>query len=157
MHRQLLIAGISLARSRTRGTNIPSRLIIRPIVFQHDFIISQPFPLSTQVKNIITYELQDRMESFFLAETTKYLYLLFDPDNFLHGNAETLDHSLNCTTHSQSYIFNTEAHPIDIGALKCCHSNTKDHVKEIAKSRPLTCKTRGFDARFSFEGAFIED
>ncbi|CAB3988280.1 ER degradation-enhancing alpha-mannosidase 2 [Paramuricea clavata] len=109
------------------------------------------------VKNIITYELQDRMESFFLAETTKYLYLLFDPDNFLHGNAETLDHSLNCTTHSQSYIFNTEAHPIDIGALKCCHSNAKDHVKEIAKSRPLTCKTRGFDARFSFEGAFIED
>ena len=26
------------------------------------------------------------MESFFLAETVKYLYLMFDPDNFLHGN-----------------------------------------------------------------------
>ena len=25
------------------------------------------------------------MESFFLAETTKYLYLLFDPNNFLHN------------------------------------------------------------------------
>jgi hypothetical protein len=25
------------------------------------------------------------MESFFLAETTKYLYLLFDPDNFIHN------------------------------------------------------------------------
>ena len=24
------------------------------------------------------------MESFFLAETTKYLYLLFDSDNFMH-------------------------------------------------------------------------
>ena len=95
------------------------------------------------------------MESFFLAETTKYLYLLFDTDNFLHGNADTLDHNLNCTTHSQSYIFNTEAHPIDIGALKCCHAKNKDHVKKAAT--PLTCKARGFDARFSFEGAFIED
>ena len=25
------------------------------------------------------------MESFFLAETTKYLYLLFDTDNFIHN------------------------------------------------------------------------
>jgi mannosidase alpha-like ER degradation enhancer 2 len=25
------------------------------------------------------------MESFFLAETTKYLYLMFDPDNFIHN------------------------------------------------------------------------
>jgi mannosidase alpha-like ER degradation enhancer 2 len=28
------------------------------------------------------------MESFFLAETTKYLYLLFDPDNFIHNPGE---------------------------------------------------------------------
>lgn len=26
------------------------------------------------------------MESFFLAETTKYLYLIFDPENFLHND-----------------------------------------------------------------------
>jgi ER degradation enhancer, mannosidase alpha-like 2 len=39
----------------------------------------------------------DRMESFFLAETLKYLYLLFAP-------AHTLD--------LDSVIFNTEAHPI---------------------------------------------
>ena len=25
------------------------------------------------------------MESFFLAETTKYLYLMFDEDNFIHN------------------------------------------------------------------------
>jgi hypothetical protein len=43
--------------------------------------------------------LGDRMESFFLAETCKYLYLLFDPDNFVHmGN----------------YIFNTEGHLIPL-------------------------------------------
>jgi hypothetical protein len=32
------------------------------------------------------------MESFFLSETTKYLYLLFDTDNFIHnaGNQATV-------------------------------------------------------------------
>eukprot|EP00929_Paragymnodinium_shiwhaense_P094445 TRINITY_DN55028_c0_g1_i1.p1 TRINITY_DN55028_c0_g1~~TRINITY_DN55028_c0_g1_i1.p1 ORF type:complete len:822 (-),score=151.23 TRINITY_DN55028_c0_g1_i1:271-2616(-) len=41
----------------------------------------------------------DRMESFFIAETLKYLYLLLDPDNQI-----TLD----------KYVFNTEAHPLSI-------------------------------------------
>ncbi|XP_061543664.1 ER degradation-enhancing alpha-mannosidase-like protein 1 [Phycodurus eques] len=45
---------------------------------------------------------EDRMESFFLSETCKYLYLLFDEDNPLHklGN---------------KYIFTTEGHvmPVD--------------------------------------------
>jgi ER degradation enhancer, mannosidase alpha-like 2 len=40
---------------------------------------------------------KDEMESFFLAETLKYLYLLFSPDN-------ALDLSHN--------VFNTEAHPM---------------------------------------------
>ena len=35
------------------------------------------------VKDVRDHALEDRMESFFLAETTKYLYLLFDPDNFM--------------------------------------------------------------------------
>jgi mannosidase alpha-like ER degradation enhancer 2 len=39
---------------------------------------------------------EDTMPSFFLSETCKYLYLLFDNDNFIHrGN----------------YVFTTEAHP----------------------------------------------
>mmetsp|Transcript_38249 Transcript_38249/g.58081 ORF Transcript_38249/g.58081 Transcript_38249/m.58081 type:complete len:302 (-) Transcript_38249:229-1134(-) len=41
---------------------------------------------------------EDRMESFFLAETLKYFYLLFNPDNELD--------LLN------KHVFNTEAHPI---------------------------------------------
>ena len=43
---------------------------------------------------------EDTMESFFLAETLKYLYLLFDPDtpiDLLH-----------------KHVFNTEAHPMRI-------------------------------------------
>jgi hypothetical protein len=47
--------------------------------------------------NVETKEKSDQMESFFLAETLKYLYLLFAP-------AETLDLS--------KFVFNTEAHPI---------------------------------------------
>ncbi len=50
-----------------------------------------------ELKSVITKEKSDRMESYFLAETMKYFYLLFAPD-------ETLDFS--------NVIFNTEAHPI---------------------------------------------
>ena len=41
----------------------------------------------------------DRMESFFFAETLKYLYLVQDPDNIIDLT---------------KYVFNTEAHPMKI-------------------------------------------
>lgn len=67
------------------------------------------------------------MESFFLAETTKYLYLLFDPDHFLNNNGGvgTIINTPNgdCIIDAGGYIFNTEAHPIDLSALRCCHEN----------------------------------
>jgi len=44
--------------------------------------------------------LEDRMESFFLAETVKYLYLLFDEENELHS--------------TEKWIFNTEGHLLKI-------------------------------------------
>ena len=49
------------------------------------------------LKNVETREKNDSMESFFLAETLKYLYLIYAP-------RETLD--LN------KVVFNTEAHPL---------------------------------------------
>jgi len=49
------------------------------------------------LKNVETKEKRNAMESFFLAETLKYLYLLFAPP-------ETLDLT--------QVVFNTEAHPI---------------------------------------------
>lgn len=65
------------------------------------------------------------MESFFLAETTKYLYLLFDPDNFLNndGGIGTIIDTPHgeCVIDTGGYIFNTEAHPIDPAALRCCY------------------------------------
>jgi Glycosyl hydrolase family 47 len=50
-----------------------------------------------ELKSVITKKKNDAMESFFLAETLKYLYLLFAPENTLDFN---------------KVIFNTEAHPI---------------------------------------------
>ena len=46
------------------------------------------------------------MESFFLSETAKYLYLLFDPDDAVYDHGR--------------YVFTTEAHllPIDLALRK---------------------------------------
>ncbi|TDZ40295.1 ER degradation-enhancing alpha-mannosidase-like protein 1 [Colletotrichum spinosum] len=53
------------------------------------------------LQNVDTGEKADRMQSFFLGETTKYLYLLFDPQ-----------HPLNKL--DAAYVFTTEAHPLII-------------------------------------------
>lgn len=83
------------------------------------------------IKNVKDHRKQDTMESFFLAETTKYLYLLFDPDNFLNsdgGYGTVLDTQNGECILESSYIFNTEAHPIDVGALKCCHDVPRESL-----------------------------
>ncbi|KAK3930490.1 ER degradation-enhancing alpha-mannosidase-like protein 1 [Frankliniella fusca] len=49
------------------------------------------------VHSVLDHSLEDRMESFFLSETCKYLFLLFDADNFVNKN------------HAR-YIFSTEGH-----------------------------------------------
>lgn len=51
------------------------------------------------IQDVITGEAQDRMESFVLSETLKYLYLLFDEDNELHHSRDNV-------------VFSTEAHPM---------------------------------------------
>ena len=51
----------------------------------------------TALRSVVTKERRDQMESFFLAETLKYAYLLFAPPGALDFDA---------------VVFNTEAHPI---------------------------------------------
>ncbi|EGS19248.1 alpha mannosidase-like protein [Thermochaetoides thermophila DSM 1495] len=51
------------------------------------------------LQNVLSGEKSDRMESFFLGETTKYMYLLFDDD-----------HPLNKL--DASFVFTTEGHPL---------------------------------------------
>ncbi|MCX6250502.1 MAG: glycoside hydrolase family 47 protein [Bacteroidetes bacterium] len=52
-----------------------------------------------EVKNVKPLQLSDSMESFFLAETLKYAWLLFAPESTLDLN---------------KVVFNTEAHPLKI-------------------------------------------
>mmetsp|Transcript_9059 Transcript_9059/g.31890 ORF Transcript_9059/g.31890 Transcript_9059/m.31890 type:complete len:857 (-) Transcript_9059:45-2615(-) len=56
--------------------------------------------------NVATSELEDGMPSYFLSETCKYLFLLFDDNsNFLHAP-------------NKSYVFSTEAHPFEARRLR---------------------------------------
>ncbi|XP_027331674.1 alpha-mannosidase I MNS5 [Abrus precatorius] len=50
------------------------------------------------IKDVTTMQLEDHQHSFFLAETCKYLYLLFD-DSFVVEN---------------NYVFTTEGHPLPV-------------------------------------------
>ncbi|CAF3835865.1 unnamed protein product [Rotaria magnacalcarata] len=89
----------------------------------------------TSLKNVKDHQLDNRMESFFLAETIKYLYLIFDENNFLHANGEyATEHrtaSGSCFLDT-GYVYNTEAHPIDIGSLDCCTSSPFDETSSDA-------------------------
>lgn len=101
------------------------------------------------IKNVKDHRKQDTMESFFLAETTKYLFLLFDPDNFLNsdGGYGTVIETQNgeCIIES-SYVFNTEAHPIDVGALRCCYDVPRESlVKGFNRKKYLGETTEKFD------------
>lgn len=86
------------------------------------------------IKNVKDHRKEDRMESFFLAETLKYLYLLFDSENFIHNNGRE-GHVLQtpngeCIIESGGFVFNTEAHPIDPGALRCCSEVPRENIFE---------------------------
>ncbi|KAF8639449.1 hypothetical protein AX16_010304 [Volvariella volvacea WC 439] len=56
----------------------------------------------TGIQDLRTNKRDDRMESFALSETLKYLYLLFDEDNALHND-------------DSNYVFTTEGHILTLG------------------------------------------
>jgi mannosyl-oligosaccharide alpha-1,2-mannosidase len=58
-------------------------------------------------------EKDDKMQSFFLAETLKYLYLLFSPPSVISFD---------------EWVFNTEAHPLRIAPIH----DSKGHPIDIA-------------------------
>ncbi|KAL1668072.1 glycoside hydrolase family 47 protein [Schizophyllum commune] len=70
------------------------------------------------IQDLRTNKRDDRMESFALSETLKYLYLLFDEDNYLHRD-------------DSNWVFTTEGHILKLG-------------KE--KQRPKRRKLRGIEA-----------
>ncbi|TRX96518.1 hypothetical protein FHL15_002790 [Xylaria flabelliformis] len=80
------------------------------------------------LQDVRTGERSDRMESFFLGETAKYLYLLFDAD-----------HPLNKL--DTSYVFTTEGHPLIIP-----RKTTPRHPKKARKEQSVQPY---FDERFT--------
>ncbi|KAF2427789.1 hypothetical protein EJ08DRAFT_699328 [Tothia fuscella] len=67
------------------------------------------------LQDVRTGELSDRMESFFLGETAKYLFLLFDEDHPMN----TLD---------APFVFTTEGHPLIIPKrLRDTTDSTRPH------------------------------
>ena len=109
------------------------------------------------VHNVEDKTLEDRQESFFLSETCKYLYLLFDTENPIHGKV------------GEKFLFTTEGHvfPIsskirekvwkddflDDGDVLSDYTNEKIHYSSSAfpseHSRTLKNGDTVFDARFS--------
>lgn len=72
--------------------------------------------------HVVEKSKEDRMESFFLSETCKYLFLLFDEDNPLHKS-------------ENKYIFTTEGHVVPID--KRFRENVwKDEVVVANKEKP---------------------
>ncbi|CDO92177.1 unnamed protein product [Kluyveromyces dobzhanskii CBS 2104] len=77
------------------------------------------------IQNVITGEAQDRMESFVLGETLKYLFLLFDEDNELH-------------TKLWEHVFSTEAHPLwvntDLRSRYLTYRKTTDGDRDVSET-----------------------
>ena len=63
------------------------------------------------------------MPSFFLSETVKYLYLLFDENNFIN---------------KRSYVFSTEAHPFDSLQISKISHNNYSHFHEYLLNASIT-------------------
>uniref|UniRef100_A0AAQ6ICW1 alpha-1,2-Mannosidase n=1 Tax=Anabas testudineus TaxID=64144 RepID=A0AAQ6ICW1_ANATE len=84
---------------------------LRPELVESTYLLYQVTTLTSLRKmpkcgyatlhHVVDKSKEDRMESFFLSETCKYLYLLFDEDNPLHRS-------------DNKYIFTTEGHVVPI-------------------------------------------
>ncbi|TFK43613.1 alpha mannosidase-like protein [Crucibulum laeve] len=74
----------------------------------------------TGIQDLRTNKRDDRMESFALSETLKYLYLLFDEENVLHSD-------------DSNYVLTTEGHILTLG---------REHLKPVSATRN---RLRGVD------------
>lgn len=122
-----------------RATGDRSWLLAGKIFLESIFNYTRTGCGFASIANIATMELADTMPSFFLSETVKYLYLLFDEDNYLH---------------SRPMLLSTEAHPYDLIQLRNIENsfnksntfmNTEKEVAEAAPSTPRRRRTKAVD------------
>ena len=97
------------------------------------------------LQDVRSGELSDRMESFFLGETAKYLFLLFDPE-----------HPLNQV--DKPFVFSTEGHPLIIPKSAATAKSTSPHQYSEKQTKQtdilgqqvsgLTCQTAPLAPKF---------
>ncbi|PWY77129.1 seven-hairpin glycosidase [Aspergillus heteromorphus CBS 117.55] len=80
------------------------------------------------IQDVRSGELNDRMESFFLGETAKYMFLLYD-----------FDHPLNKI--DQPFIFSTEGHPLLIPRNSTAHRRGRKQVSVDEQNTEPICPT----------------
>ncbi|KAK9447350.1 glycoside hydrolase [Limtongia smithiae] len=73
-------------------------------------------------------KLDDRMETFFISETVKYLYLLFDVDNPLNNE-------------DSNFVFSTEGHPLRIDTALLNRTGNGPRTKLIPRPPSATNDT----------------
>ena len=112
------------------------------------------------VQDVNTHLLEDRMESFFLSETLKYLHLIFAPDDHILLNSGSTGKvirvsGIECVIAAGGYIFNTEAHPVDVSCTDCCvhvrQSLNYLHKKRQDRGDAGRSPTEHSDQRMYFE------
>ncbi|KAF6020908.1 EDEM1 [Bugula neritina] len=90
--------------------------------------------------------LEDRMESFFLSETCKYLFLLFDLDNPLHRDGEP-------------YIFTTEGHILPLKypfREKLANLYDKDQHNYMNTHMPGKCHKMGSKGNLPVQMKYLQ-
>ena len=79
------------------------------------------------IRDVETKSKEDRLDSFFLSETLKYLYLLFDRDNQFNG---------------VDWVFTTEGHPFSIKFIDSFSRRQNVHEtnnRKISRQTQLQC------------------
>ncbi|CCI41448.1 unnamed protein product [Albugo candida] len=92
------------------------------------------------VKDVETKQLKDEMPSFFLAETCKYLYLLFNTSSFIRNG---------------NFVFTTEAHPFPISqetaGLELIQKLVKSKSGTLTDRNDDTCSVAPFWLAYSYQ------
>lgn len=113
------------------------------------------------VQDVNTHLLEDRMESFFLSETLKYLFLIFaDDDHFLlnaGSSGKVIRVSgIECIIAAGGYIFNTEAHPVDVSCTDCC-MHVRETLNYLNKRHTSQSRGSGGDTAFDEQENILSD
>jgi hypothetical protein len=101
------------------------------------------------IRDVYTKEHEDRMESFALSETFKYLYLLFDEGISSYTICLTEDNPLHSL--DSNFVFTTEGHPIH---LKTEHKRTVAYDNPFSTCQLPPSSTSFFSSILSIPDAF---